>query len=361
MPPLNRMTQVYLRPIGLLWGEDAGAAVANGTAGLLAGGPAAFTLAELIVRDGKTIESEQRSYRDMLASRDRLIAERLALVTEPRARLAGTEWRRGAVMGIINATPDSFSDGGDHLRIEDAVAHGARLAGDGASIIDVGGESTRPGSDGVAIEEERKRVIGIIAELSARGLAVSIDTRKPEIMKEAAEAGAVMINDITALRFDPMSRKVAAALKLPVCLMHARGEPRTMQVNPTYENVVLDVFDELENFIVQAEAAGLPRQMQLADPGIGFGKTYRHNLEILRCLSLYHGLGVMLVVGASRKAFIGALTDEKTAKHRVFGSVGAAIAAAAQGAQILRVHDVKATVQALAVWRASIDPPASGL
>jgi dihydropteroate synthase len=134
-----------------------------------------------------------------------------------------------------------------------------------------------------------------------------------------------------------------------------------MQVNPTYENVVLDVFDELESFIAQAEAAGLPRQMLLADPGIGFGKTYRHNLDILRCLSLYHGLGAALVVGASRKAFIGALTEEKTAKDRVFGSVGAAIAAAAQGAQILRVHDVKATIQALRVWRASTEPRSSGL
>jgi dihydropteroate synthase len=266
-----------------------------------------------------------------------------------------------AVMGIINVTPDSFSDGGEHMRMEDAIAHGARLAEEGATIIDVGGESTRPGSEGISIEEERNRVIGIVAELSRRGHAVSIDTRKPDIMEEAAKAGAALINDVTALRFDARSLKVAAALKLPVCLMHARGEPRTMQVNPTYDHVVLDVFDELEGFIAQAETAGLPRQMQLADPGIGFGKTYRHNLEILRSLSLFHGLGVALVVGASRKAFIGALTDEKTAKHRVFGSIGAAIAAAAQGAQIVRVHDVKASVQALAVWRASIEPRSSGL
>ena len=264
-------------------------------------------------------------------------------------------------MGIINVTPDSFSDGGQHLRMEDAVAHGARLAEEGAAILDVGGESTRPGSEGISIEEERSRVIGIVAELSRRGHAVSIDTRKPEIMKDAAKAGAVLINDVTALRFDGNSPKVAAALKLPVCLMHARGEPRTMQLNPTYDNVVLDVFDELERFIAQAEAAGLPRQMQLADPGIGFGKTYRHNLEILRSLSLYHGLGVALVVGASRKAFIGALTEEKTAKYRVFGSIGAAIATAAQGAQILRVDDVKASVQALTVWRSSIEPRSSGL
>jgi dihydropteroate synthase len=355
------MTRVYIRPIGLLWGEDAETAVANGTAGWLAGGPAAFGMAELILRDGKTIESEQRNYRDLLASRDTLVAERLARIVPPRARLARTELRTPAVMGIVNVTPDSFSDGGDHLRMEDAVAHGARLAQEGAAIIDIGGESTRPGSEGISIEEERKRVMDIVAELSARGHAISIDTRKPEIMKEAAKAGAMLINDVTALRFDARSPKVAAALKLPVCLMHARGEPRTMQVNPTYENVVLDVFDELESFIAQAEASGLPRQMQLADPGIGFGKTYHHNLEILRCLSLYHGLGVALVVGASRKAFIGALTEEKTAKHRVFGSIGAAIAAAAQGAQIVRVHDVKATVQALAVWRASTDPRSSGL
>jgi dihydropteroate synthase len=352
---------LYIRPIGLLWGEDAETAVANGTAGWLAGGPAAFGMAELILRDGKTIEGEQRGYRDLLASRDTLIAERLLRITAPRVPVVRTELRIPAVMGIINVTPDSFSDGGDHLRMEDAVSHGARLAEEGAAIIDIGGESTRPGSEGISIEEERKRVIGIVAELSSRGHAVSIDTRKPEIMKEAAKAGAVLINDVTALRFNVRSREVAAALKLPVCLMHARGEPRTMQVNPTYENVVLDVFDELESFIAQAEAFGLPRQMQLADPGIGFGKTYRHNLEILRCLSLYHGLGVALVVGASRKAFIGALTDEKTAKHRTFGSIGAAIAAAAQGAQIVRVHDVKATVQALALWRASIDPRSSGL
>jgi dihydropteroate synthase len=355
------MTRIYIRPIGLLWGEDAESAAANGTAGRLAGGPAAFGMAELIMRDGKTIESEQRSYRDLHASRDRLIAERLALITRPRAPLPGLEMQHPAVMGIVNVTPDSFSDGGEHVGPDDAVAHGARLAGEGAAIIDIGGESTRPGSEGISIEEERDRVIGVVAELSRRGHAVSIDTRKPEIMEEAAKAGAVLINDVTALRFDARSLEVAAALKLPVCLMHARGEPRTMQVNPTYDNVVLDVFDELEGFIARAEASGLPRQVQLADPGIGFGKTYRHNLEILRCLSLYHGLGVALVVGASRKAFIGALTEEKTAKHRVFGSVGAAIAAAAQGAQLVRVHDVKASVQALAVWRSSIEPRSSGL
>jgi dihydropteroate synthase len=264
-------------------------------------------------------------------------------------------------MGIVNVTPDSFSDGGEYWGREDAIAHGAALAAEGASIVDIGGESTRPGSEGISLEEERRRVIGVVQELGKRGIKVSIDTRKPEIMKAAVTAGAVLINDITALRFDAASRTVVAALKRPVCLMHARGEPRTMQDNPTYQNVVLDVFDELESFIAEAEAAGLERSMLLADPGIGFGKTYRHNLEVLRSLGIYHGLGVALVVGASRKGFIGALTGESAGKDRAFGSIGVALAAAAQGAQILRAHDVKATVQALRLWRAVTEPGSSGL
>jgi dihydropteroate synthase len=194
-----------------------------------------------------------------------------------------------------------------------------------------------------------------------RGHRVSIDTRKPQIMREAIMAGAAMINDVAGLRFDQASRPMAAELQRPVCLMHARGEPSIMQLEPVYDDAVLDVFDELESFITDAETAGLPRRLILADPGIGFGKTFRHNIEILSALGIYHGLGVALAVGASRKAFIGALTGEKTSRDRVHGSVGAAIAAAAQGVQILRVHDVKATAQALKVWRACVKPTSAGL
>jgi dihydropteroate synthase len=289
------------------------------------------------------------------------LREKLAIIEAARAPIAGIEMAEPSIMGIINVTPDSFSDGGEAATLEDALARGLKLAEEGARIIDVGGESTRPGSEAVSVDEERSRVLTVVGELSARGYKISIDTRKPAIMQEAVRAGAAMINDVTALRFDADSRAMVARLKCPVCLMHAQGDPKTMQINPVYEDVVLDVFDGLEEFIAEAERAGLPRSMILADPGIGFGKTYRHNLDILRSLTVYHGLGVPLVIGASRKAFIGALTGEKTGKDRVSGSIGAAMAAASQGVQILRVHDVKATAQALKVWRACIKPSSSGI
>ncbi|HYM99913.1 MAG TPA: dihydropteroate synthase [Aestuariivirgaceae bacterium] len=355
------MTQIYIRPIGLLWGEDAEAAIAETAAGRIAGGSTAFTLAEIISRNGREIRREMRSYKDISRSGEKVLRERLALIEAARAPIAGIEMAEPSIMGIINVTPDSFSDGGEAATLEDALARGLKLAEEGARIIDVGGESTRPGSEAVSVDEERSRVLTVVGELSARGYKISIDTRKPAIMQEAVRAGAAMINDVTALRFDADSRAMVARLKCPVCLMHAQGDPKTMQINPVYEDVVLDVFDGLEEFIAEAERAGLPRSMILADPGIGFGKTYRHNLDILRSLTVYHGLGVPLVIGASRKAFIGALTGEKTGKDRVSGSIGAAMAAASQGVQILRVHDVRATAQALKVWRACIKPSSSGI
>jgi dihydropteroate synthase len=355
------MTQIYIRPIGLVWGEDAEVAIGETAAGRIAGGSTAFALAEIISRNGREIRRERRSYKDISRSGETVLREKLARIEAARAPVAGIEMAEPSIMGIVNVTPDSFSDGGEAATLEDALARGLKFAEEGALIIDVGGESTRPGSDAISIEEERSRVLRVIGELSARGHKVSIDTRKPAIMREAVEAGAAMINDVTALRFDADSRAIAAGLKCPVCLMHAQGDPKTMQINPVYEDAVLDVFDELEEFIAAAERGGLPRSLILADPGIGFGKTYRHNLDILGSLTVYHGLGVALVIGASRKAFIGALTGEKTGKDRVFGSVGAAIAAASQGVQILRVHDVKATAQALKVWGACIKPSASGI
>jgi dihydropteroate synthase len=355
------MTELYIRPMGLLWGSDADAAVASGQAGRLAGGRAAFWSAEIIRRDGRDIRRERHSYSDIAQSRDELLKNRLAYIETPRAALSGLSMDKPSIMGIVNVTPDSFSDGGEAGTTVEAVSLGLKLAGEGANIIDIGGESTRPGSEGITIEEECRRVLPVVRELSARGLKVSIDTRKAQIMREAVEAGASMINDVAALRFDADSRATVAELKKPVCLMHAQGEPQTMQINPVYEDVVLDVFDELEMLIGKAMSAGLPRSLILADPGIGFGKTYRHNLDILQSLGLYHGLGVALVVGASRKAFIGVLTGEPTPRDRIFGSVAAALAAAAQGAQVLRVHDVKATAQALRVWGATVEPAVSGL
>ena len=202
----------------------------------------------------------------------------------------------------------------------------------------------------------------VIKALAGDGLTVSIDTRKPEVMEAACESGARIINDVSALTFAGNSRVAASRLGVPVMLMHAQGDPKTMQNNPSYDDVVLDVFDMLEGWIEDCEASGVARtHLTLSDPGIGFGKTFRHNLEILNRASLFHGLGVPLVYGASRKAFIGALTGEKQAGLRVNGSVGAALASIGQGTQIIRVHDVRETVQALTVWQSALHPDAAPL
>jgi dihydropteroate synthase len=258
-------------------------------------------------------------------------------------------------MGIVNVTPDSFSDGGRHAGTEAAIAHGLQLAAEGADILDIGGESTRPGSDVVPLEEELSRVIPVIEGLRKQtDVRISIDTRKGEVMRRAADAGADIINDVSALTFEPDAAEAAAATGLPVILMHAQGDPKTMQDAPRYDDVLLDVFDFLERRISHAETAGVPRQRLVVDPGIGFGKTLAHNLALLAGLSLFHGLGVPLLLGASRKSFIGTLTRVETAADRVHGSVGAALAAVAQGAHIIRAHDVKATREALTVWEASM-------
>jgi dihydropteroate synthase len=275
-------------------------------------------------------------------------------ILAPRARVAGLALDRPRIMGIVNVTPDSFSDGGQHATAAAAIAHGLRLVADGADIIDIGAESTRPGSDPVSERDELARLIPVIEGLAANsGIPVSVDTRKARVMRAAATAGAAIINDVSALSYDPASLATAAETGLPVVLMHAQGEPKTMQQAPAYRDALLDVYDTLAARIAVCEAAGIARSKLIADPGIGFGKTVEHNLALMAGLSLFHSLGVPLLVGASRKRFIGTLTGVDPAADRVHGSVGAALAAVAQGAQIVRVHDVKATRDALAVWQAS--------
>jgi dihydropteroate synthase len=264
-------------------------------------------------------------------------------------------------MGIVNVTPDSFSDGGRHVAAEQAIAHGLKLAGEGADILDVGGESTRPGSEGVEEGEELARVVPVIEGLANAGHKVSCDTRKASVMRAALKAGAAIINDVSALQHDPQSLAAMAEADCPVVLMHAQGDPRTMQLSPSYADVALDVFDALEARIAQCVAAGIAKERLIADPGIGFGKSFRHNLDLLHQFTLFHGLGVAVLMGLSRKGFVGALTGEKTAANRVNGSVGGALWSALNGAHILRVHDVKATVEALVVAQACADPEASGL
>jgi dihydropteroate synthase len=257
-------------------------------------------------------------------------------------------------MGIVNVTPDSFSDGGRWLDAGAAIAHGLQLEAEGADLLDIGGESTRPGADPVELDEELRRVIPVIAGLARQvRIPISIDTRNGEVMRRAADAGARIINDVAALAHDADAVRVAAETGLPVVLMHAQGDPRTMQLDPRYDDVVLDVYDWLEARVAACEAAGIGRERIVVDPGIGFGKTVEHNLALLGSLGILHGLGCPILLGASRKSFIGRLVGGVPAPERVPGSVAAALLGAAQGVQVLRVHDVAATRQALAVWEAA--------
>ncbi|HZP09132.1 dihydropteroate synthase [Methyloceanibacter sp.] len=348
--------KVYLRPLGFLYGAAAEAAVASGSALPLAGGPAAFTLAELIegvpgrsVRRTVTVAQLRQE-----CTRDAFLAALVERVTAKRPPFAGLDLDRPLLMGIVNVTPDSFSDGGLYDTTEEAIEHAADLAQAGAAIVDIGGESTRPGSDGVGEQDELARVMPVLEGLKGFRATLSIDTRKASVACAGAKAGAKIFNDVSALTFDPDSLSVAAETGMSLVLMHAQGEPKTMQDNPTYADVVLEVYDYLERRIEALEAAGIPRARIAADPGLGFGKTLAHNLALIAHTSLFHGLGVPLLIGASRKRFIKGISGGEAPVSREPGSQAVAIAAAAQGAQLFRVHDVARARQALDVFRASM-------
>jgi dihydropteroate synthase len=323
------------RPIAILSGKAARIALAAGTALPLAGGTLAFSLIETEagIQPAASLGVEHP-----------LIA--------PRAPWAGFDLSRPLIMGIVNATPDSFSDGGDHDDVDAAIAHGRRLLGEGADILDIGGESTRPGATPVPVELEIARVVPVIRALAAEGAVISIDTRHAAVMQAAAAAGARIINDVTALTGDPDSLPVAAATGLPVVLMHIQGEPQTMQVAPRYDDVTAEVFDWLATRIEAAVEAGITREKIAVDPGIGFGKDLGHNVDLLARTGALHGLGCPILVGVSRKRFIAGLSKGEAPKDRVAGSIAVALHALGQGAHILRVHDVAATAQAVAVWQA---------
>jgi len=278
----------------------------------------------------------------------------LERLTAPRAPICGMNWSRPHLMGILNVTPDSFSDGGRFDAPEAAQAHVKAMTAAGADIIDIGGESTRPGAAEVSTKEEIARTAPVIAALRASGnlTPVSIDTRKSAVAGAALDAGADMINDVAAFTFDAELSYTAAAAKAPVCLMHAQGDPATMQDEPSYDDVLFDVYDFLEARVRAAVAAGIPRERVIVDPGIGFGKTLEHNLRLLQHLSLFHALGCLVLLGASRKRFIGTLSGVEAADQRMPGSISVALHAARQGIQIIRVHDVAETRQALDLFQA---------
>jgi len=268
------------------------------------------------------------------------------------ASICGLTLDQPRIMGILNATPDSFSDGG---HVTDLAARVAELIEQGADILDIGGESTRPGAETIPIEEEWRRVAPAIEAAVTADVVVSIDTRKAEVARRALAAGARLFNDVSALTYDLESLSVAKAFAEEggaVCLMHALGDPKTMQEDPRYDDVVREVYTYLEDRVMVAAEAGIPPTQVIVDPGIGFGKTLEHNLKLLRELAVFHDIGCPVLLGASRKRFIGTLTGVERAADRVHGSVAAAQIGASLGVQILRVHDVKATAEVLSIWSA---------
>ncbi len=299
-----------------------------------------------------TVEKINHSGRELI-SVDDVPADILERITAPRRHLAGLSFETPRLMGILNVTPDSFSDGGDFSNPEAALKRARELVVNGADILDVGGESTRPGADAVSVDLEISRTAPLISTIcSEMQTPVSIDTRNAATAQAALAAGAHLINDVSAFSHDAEMVNLAVASGLPVCLMHAQGPPKTMQANPSYDDVLLDVYDYLESRIQWAEAAGIERANIMIDPGIGFGKTTDHCLGLLRDISLFHALGCVILVGASRKSFIGDISGTLSAKDRTFGSVAVAVLAVAQGVQLVRVHDMKATKQAIIIQMA---------
>jgi dihydropteroate synthase len=307
----------------------------------LAGGPLRFAAVEVRERGAQPHRVKAEALPDAV----------LHDLTAPRPAPARLPLDRTAVMGILNVTPDSFSDGGRHADPGVAVAAAAAMARAGADIIDIGAESTRPGADPVDEATEIARLDGVLPGLL--GQRWSIDTRKAAVMARALDAGAALVNDVSALTHDPAALALIAARQCPVVLMHAQGTPETMQMAPHYDDALLDVYDWLAARIAACKAAGIGRDRIIADPGIGFGKTLDHNLALLRGLTLFHALGVPLLLGASRKVLISRIAGDVAPVQRLPGSLALALHAAACGVQIVRVHDVAETVQALAVWRAA--------
>ncbi|HYG90645.1 MAG TPA: dihydropteroate synthase [Azospirillum sp.] len=344
--PTGQDDRIYVRPLGL---TSPGHALPG--ARPLAGGWLSFDRCEVIVRRGAVLERKLVALGDPTSWPDELPAS-LHRLSAPRPAFAGIPLDRPRIMGVLNVTPDSFSDGGLHLDAEKAVEHGLAMVAAGADIVDVGAESTRPGALPVPPDEQIRRAIPVVTRLTQRGVVVSMDTRSAAVMRAALDAGAAIINDVSALTHDPESLGVAAAADAGVILMHMRGVPETMNLAPAYSDPALDVFDELEQRVQACEAAGIPRGRILVDPGIGFAKTMPHGAAITRALSLFHAMGCGVLVGFSRKGLVERWADAIEPQARLPGSLAAALVAFSQGVQVVRAHDVAATAQARDVWEA---------
>lgn len=355
--------RAYLIPLGSYVGRVS----SSDSGGLSLGGSAlSFTMVRIIIQDfGKRITDEIVPA-DELDAIIKQLPERLSEQLQAHIMsftskchpmpMRGLErsliFEKPLVMGVLNVTPDSFSDGGKFVDIDKAIAHAIAMLDAGVDIIDIGGESTRPGATTVWEGEEKQRVVPVIEALAERNIPISLDSRNAAVMEAGLATGAHIINDVSALTYDDRSMEVVAASTGPVILMHSKGDPKTMQDAPSYEDVVLDVFDYLEERIHACVAAGIDKTRIIVDPGIGFGKrVVKDNLALINNLSIFHTLGCPLLLGVSRKRFIGALSNVEAAEERMAGSLAAGMAGLAQGAQILRVHDVNETVQAVKIFQ----------
>ncbi len=315
-------------------------------ASVIAGGWSWFTHAECLTRSK---DAEVVSIMD-------IPPKVLDNITRPRGPVCGLDMTAPQIMGVLNVTPDSFSDGGQHNTFDDAISHAKAMIEQGVALLDIGGESTRPGADFVDNAAEISRTAPVIADLLAAGITtpMSIDTRKADVAKAALDVGAVMFNDVTALQYDAASLPLVRDAQPFVCLMHSPSDPKTMQNDPHYANALLDIYDHLEERVAACVNAGLPKSRIMVDPGIGFGKTIDHNLQLIRGLSLFHGLGCPVLLGASRKRFIGTLGHAQEPADRVAGSIAIGLEGLRQGVQFLRVHDIWQTKQAINLWQATL-------
>ncbi len=316
----------------------------------LAGGLASFTHVDVVIEIGDTYVASRMDCAQLINSADdrNRVCRVLDNIMAVRPAYGGLDMSRAHIMGVVNTTPDSFSDGGKYLGQANAISAGKAMKAAGASLVDVGGESTRPGAAPVTRNQELARILPPIAALARAGIKVSVDTRHAEVMRRAISAGASIINDVQALQGDG-ALAAAATNNVSVVMMHMQGTPKTMQENPVYGFAPVDIYRFLEERVDAATAVGIPRSAIAIDPGFGFGKTVRHNLVLLNWLSMMHGLGVVVMFGASRKSSIAKISKEEPVDKRLPGSLALALAARRQGAQILRVHDVAETAQALAV------------
>lgn len=320
----------------------------------IAGGPMGFNVVRAFVRDGEKVDTLIGTVSDLLSwakrnNRLEEIEEKLIMISSPREAIEGMSFDKPRLVGILNVTPDSFSDGGKYLNISAALRHAEYLIQSGADIIDIGGESTRPGAKSVDAEVESERVLPAIKELANRTL-VSVDTRKSYVMKRAVDSGAKIINDISGFTADSKSLAFAASIKSPLILMHSKGDPSTMQRHPNYKDVLLDIFDFLSDRISICEKIGISRKRLIIDPGIGFGKNDFHTKRIAKHLSVFHSLGCPILVGFSRKSFIGRWSGSESVNNRLPGSIASVLWSMSKGIQMFRVHDVEETRQAIKIW-----------